>query len=320
MFKKGISKLLVIASLLLLPSFAASCSSEASGPKATQPTSTEATAVNPGANEGAPIKFKDPVFEKLLKAELKKDSITSKDLDTFTRIIIGGDHFISLSGGPVPEKSIALFFGEEVELEGVRYKGFGTMKSLEDLSNFKNLTVLNVTLQPEIDYSTIPAETISKLQRVFLTQSKIKDISFLSGATKMFSLSLSSNEIEDLSPLKSCTELLYIGGNSNKVQDLSPLSGLTKLKSITFYENQIKDLTPLSGLTNLESLELYSNVVEDLTPLAGLSNLKELELINNKVKDVSPLKGFKSFESLRLNGNPIENINELDHIENLEFK
>lgn len=266
---------------------------------------------------GTPIEYSDPVFGELLKAELKKDTLTQEDLDKFTRITIGGDHFISLSGGDIPEKSIVLLFGTEVELDGVGYKGYGTMTSLEDLKYFRNLEKLQITLQPDIDYSTLPQEILSKLRMISITQSQLKSIDFLRGATSMFSLNLAFQEVQDLSPLAECKALVYLSGRGNPIEDLSPLAGLPKLKSISLYSGQIKDLTPLSGLTSLETLELYDNQVEDLTPLSTLSQLKELELIDNNIKDVSPLKGLTNLESLRLDGNPIENIDVLSHMENL---
>ncbi len=266
---------------------------------------------------GTPIEYSDPVFGELLKAELKKDTITQEDLDKYTRITIGGDHFISLSGGDIPEKSIILFFGTEVELEGMRYKGYGTMISLEDLKHFRNLEKLQITLQPDIDYSTLPQEVLSKLRMVSITQSQLKNIDFLRDATSMFSLNLAFGEVQDLSPLSECKELVHLSGSDNPIEDLSPLAGLSKLKRISLYSGQIKDLTPLAALTALETLELYNNQVEDLTPLSALTNLKELELIDNNIKDVSPLKGLTNLESLRLDGNPIENIDVLSHMENL---
>jgi len=269
---------------------------------------------------GAPIEYSDPVFGELLKTELNKDAITPEDLDKFTRITIGGDHFISLSGGDIPEKSIILYFGTEVEYEGVRYKGFGTMTSLEDLKHFRNLEKLQITLQPGIDYSTLPQEVLAKLRTISISQSQLKNIDFLKGAASMFSLNLAFGEVQDLSPLAACTELVTLSGSENPIDDLSPLTGLTKLKIISLYSSQIKDLTPLSGLTALETLGLYNNQVEDLTPLSALTNLKELELIDNNIKDVSPLKDLTNLESLRLDGNPIENIDVLSHMENLVLK
>ena len=149
-----------------------------------------ATAAKP-SNGTNPVSFVDPVFEKLLKAELKKESIFPADLEPYTNLKIGGDHFLILAGKDVPEKSIVLLFGTDVELEGKRYTGFGTIKSLADLAHFPNVTTLHVTLQPELDYSTIPAEFKKRLRSAHFTQSKIKDIGFLNGIQAPFNLTLS---------------------------------------------------------------------------------------------------------------------------------
>lgn len=313
---KQIKSKLAILILILLVITGCSCEKEPQSPNNTIETPT-----TPGNEKNEqPIIFSEPIFEELLKKELKKETIYPKDLEIFTNMIIGGDHFISLSGNGIPEKSIVLLFGTEVEIEGQRYKGYGKMKSLADLASFPNLTQLQVTLQPEMDYQTIPSEVLSKLRSVHISQSKLTEIDFLQGATQLISLSLSINDITDLSPLKDLSELMYVSASGNKVADLSPLSNLKKLKRISFYENQISDLSPLKSLENLEALELYNNQVKDLSPLTNLKSLKVLELINNKVEDVSPLKGFESFESLRLSGNPITNIEELNHIKNLDFQ
>lgn len=266
------------------------------------------------------LRFHDPVFEKLLKAALNKDSIYPDDLSTYTRMLIGGDHFISLMDPTTPEKNLVLLFGTDIEYDGQRYKGFGTMESLADLANFSKLIDLTITLQPNIDYATLPQNILSQLKLISISQSQTKDISFLAGATSMIRLSLSFGDVSDLTPLKNCKELIYLYGSHNPIEDLSPLANLPKLKSLSFSEANIRDLTPLATISTLESIGFYASKIEDLSPLAGLKNLRELSLIDNNIKDASPLKGFSQFETLNLKGNPIENIEVLDHIKNLKFK
>ncbi len=267
-----------------------------------------------------PIVYTEQIFGELLEAELQKENITQKDLDKYTQIMIGGDHFISLAGPEIPEKDLALFFGTDVELDGVRYKGFGTMKSLEDLKYFRNLEQLTVTLQPELDYTTIPSEILSRLKLISISQSKLKDISFLRGATSLISLRLSFGEVEDLSPLSECTNLMYLSGSENPIKDLSPIKNLTKLKSISLPDGQISDLTPLAGLINLESVGFNNNQIVDLSPLINLTLLEEVALIDNQVKDVSPLKDLPNLEKVRLKGNPVENIEVLENIADVQFE
>lgn len=282
------------------------------------PAPMSSTTANTAAEE--PIVYSEPIFGKLLEAELKKENITQKDLDIYTQIIIGGDHFISLAGPEIPAKNLVLLFGTDVELDGVRYKGFGTMKSLDDLKNFRNLEQLTVSLQPELDFTTIPSDTLSRIRLASLSQSKLKDISFLRGATSLISLSLPFGEVEDLSPLSECTNLMYLSGSHNPIQDLTPLTNLAKLKSISLPEGFISDLTPLAGLTELESVGFYKNQIKDLSPLGNLTKLQEVALIDNQVRDVSPLKDLPNLKKVRLKGNPIENIEVLQHIADVQFE
>ncbi|HZJ74988.1 MAG TPA: leucine-rich repeat domain-containing protein, partial [Clostridia bacterium] len=251
------------------------------------------------------VVFKDAIFEKLIKEELQKDTIYTDDLSDIKGIQILADKYIFLSGSGRPEKDITLYGDDTFEYEEQKYTGFGTIKTLDDLKNFPALTVLKVFLQPETDYSTIPS--IEKLERITISQSKLKDITFLSNAVNIASLTLSTNNISDISALGSCTKLTFLSVDFNDVSDITVLSKLTQLKRISFYSNKISDLSPLKDLTSLEDIALYNNKIQDISALSGLTNLKKIELINNKIEDVSPLKDFSSFEELRLSGNPIKN-------------
>jgi len=275
---------------------------------------------SPSPSEDAPVVFSNSFFEEKIKEELGKDTVLQKDLDTITGFAVSADEFIFLWGEGRSQKSIIHFYEDEFEYEGVRYKGYGTLTSLEDLKHFKNLKTLAITLQPDIDYATLPEEVLKNLTTLWIYQSKVSDISFLTKAENLGVLRVNTNNVTDLTPVKDLKNLKRLIVDWNAVEDLTPLTGLTGLIEFSAYGNKIKDLSPLSGLTNLETLSLYDNEVENLEPLTTLTNLKELELISNNIKDVSPLKDFTSFESLRLNGNPIENIELLSHIEALEFQ
>lgn len=267
-------------------------------------------------NEEA-IVFKDPVFGELLKKELGKDKIYPSDLSDVSGVQISADKFLHLSGGGRPDKSIIHFYEDTFEFEGVKYKGYGTMRSLEDLVHFPSLTALRITLQPEIDYSTIPS--IEKLSTIFVYQSKLNDISFISRASSLRILTLNTNDISDVSPIASCTSLTHLSLDNSVITDISSLSDLKELKYLSLRGNKISDISVLENFTKLEEINLYNNKIKNISSLAKLSNLKSVEMIDNQIEDVSPLKNFTSFEELRLTGNPIKNIKLLEHIENLEF-
>ncbi|MCR6492475.1 leucine-rich repeat domain-containing protein [Cellulomonas sp. P24] len=296
-------------------------SSSTSGGAGASPGGATSTAAAQGraadATDRNPITFADPVFERLLKAELGKDEIAPADLVGYTRVNIAADQFLLLSGNGRSPGSIVHFGEDAFEYDGQRYTGFGTMTTLADLAYFPDLTNLLVTLQPGIDYSTIPV--LDRLTLLNIMQSQLTDIGFASAGTKLNNVSLDTNAITDLGPLASCTSLTRLDINYNQVGDLTPLAGLTKLTSLRAYGNQISDISALARLTALKRIGFYGNQISDITVLASLPNLTEVELINNRVEDVSPLAGFTSFERLALTGNPVRNLEVLGHIENLEF-
>jgi Leucine-rich repeat (LRR) protein len=235
---------LILLTLLLTLIFAigCSCSTESNqNPSTENPVSEESGTENEG-NEDAdasvdpsaedeepaetpsdnePVVFEEPVFLELIKKELGKEEIYPSDLEKYINIKITADEFIFLSAAGETEKSIIHFNEDAFEYEDVRYEGFGTLRSLADLKHFKNLDKLYITLQPEIDYDTLP-ENVLKTVRIFnLYQSQVEDIGFLEKFENLISLNLNTNNISDLSPLKDKTALIYLYFNWNTVEDLS---------------------------------------------------------------------------------------------------
>ena len=337
MFRKRHCSLLPALAVILMLVFTSGCASSGAEPQnsstdaaqAEEPATTGQNNDNSTAEESDevedpaaaedPVEFEDPVFFELIKKELGKEEIHPEDLAGYTSIKIAADEFVFLAAGGEDEKSIIHFNENAFEYDGVRYEGFGTMKSLADLKYFTSLDKIYITLQPEIDYSTIPEEISKKVRIVLIYQSRVEDIGFLEKFENLISLTLNTNNIKDLSPLEGKDKILWLNFDWNGVQDLTPVASLTALKAISAYSNQISDLTALSGLPNLEDIELYNNLIKDISPLKEIKTLKVLELINNQIEDVSPLSEFEAFEELRLTGNPITNIEVLSHITNLEF-
>lgn len=309
--KKGALLVLLLLLLVFILLFAVKCAKDSESPKDPGTVGNQ----DPGDKEA--LKFADPVFEELLKAELGKEEIYPADLAGISGVRIAADKFMFLSGKGRPSKSIILYEKDTFEYEGQKYTGYGTMKSLEDLQYFPDLTALHVTLQPGVDYSTIPEDL--KLGQLTITQSQLTDLGFLQKVPGLVSLNLNTNDIGDISILKELPELKYLSLNFNQISDLQALVELLKLEELTAYDNQIVDITPLAELKNLTEIGFYNNAIKDITVLQGLTNLKTVELINNQIEDVSPLKDFTAFERLALTGNPVTNIELLDHIANLEF-
>ena len=112
-------------------------------------------------------------------------------------------------------------------------------------------------------------------------------------------LEASETGIRNLTGLEGATNLIDLGLWKNSVKDLSPLAGLTNLTGLYLGVNSAPDLSPLAELTNLESLFLDSNGISNLSPLAGLTKLTRLAVNNNSVSDLSPLAGLTNLKWMR---------------------
>lgn len=269
---------------------------------------------NTNKNE-EPITFKDPVFEQMITKELNKSKIYPSDLEGYSGILIAADRLMSFSGKGKDSETVILYGFDTFEHNGVRYTEYGTMKSLEDLSNFPNLTRIHIYLQPEIDFGTIPNK--KNIYNLCLEQSKINDLTFLEGYSKLLYLSLGSNEIVNLNGIQNLITLKNISFNSNNIVDITLLSNLTNVEELDLTYNKVVDVRPLTNMTKLEYLSLYENGISNIEPLASITSLKELYLNNNNITDISPLEAFTSFDSLNVSGNPIQNIEKVNHIQNV---
>ena len=148
-------------------------------------------------------------------------------------------------------------------------------------------------------------EFATNLTSLFLYDGSIRDLAPLAGLAQLTELGLSSNQIVDLTPLAGLTNLTSLSLDFNDITDLAPLAGLAQLTGLGLSSNQIVDLTPLAGLTNLTSLSLDFNDITDLAPLAGLAQLTRLDLNDNFIRDLAPLAGLAQLTGLGLSSNQI---------------
>jgi internalin A len=152
------------------------------------------------------------------------------------------------------------------------------IKSIAELSYFKNLTVLSFDFQ------------------------EISDISPLSGLTKLEKVSFNGNKVSDISALSGLNKLTHLDFFGNQVTDISALSGKTAMQAMSIFSNEISDISPLAGMTDLNMLRMENNQVSDIKVLSGLTSLRILMLAGNPVTDFSPVKdiypqlGEKDFE------------------------
>ncbi|WP_304057252.1 MucBP domain-containing protein [Levilactobacillus namurensis] len=125
----------------------------------------------------------------------------------------------------------------------------------EDMALLDRLFLSESYIDGETDYALDGLEYATNLTTLWLNNGlnspsgmyfgDVRDLTPLSGLTKLTELNIQNNSISDLTPLANLTNLTTLSASFNHISDFRPLQGLTNLKNIT-YGNQfiIKD-TPI---------------------------------------------------------------------------
>ena len=123
-----------------------------------------------------------------------------------------------------------------------------------------------------------PLKALTNLQQLTLDgelTTPDRDLSVLSGMSRLQSVTLSSIDIDTLHGIEGATQVkeLFLS-NYSGVQDLSPLSSLTSMRSLNLWVNGDVDLSPLANMKNLQELNLYGGEnVTDRSPIAHVPNV-----------------------------------------------
>ena len=189
--------------------------------------------------------------------------------------------------------------------------------SIEGAQHLINLQRLYLYNNQIIDIT--PLTGLSNLQGLYLYNNLISDISPLSSLSNLQTLNLRDNQISDLNPLSGLNNLQELLLESNQISDLSPLTNLSNLSQLDLDSNQISDLSPLSSLTALQELSLGLNQISDFSPLSGLTNLQDLWLPYSQISDLSPLSSLTALQNLYLRLNQISDLSPLSGLTNLQY-
>ena len=218
----------------------------------------------------------DPILKKLINKNLSSEradnqKITKKELESL----------------------------KELSLKDEKGKNILTTTSLKDTPEFKFIQTHGIK-------NLLGLENAVNLEKLYLNENEISDLSPIAKLNKLTKLSLIRNRISDLHPLSELTNLEYLDLYANKIEDISPLAKLTNLKHLDLHNNNdqtgdpvhptisggIKDISVVKNLTKLEMLSLGSNNISDITPIKNLTNIKDLVLGGNHISNYSGLEQY----------------------------
>ncbi|MBR4879535.1 MAG: TIR domain-containing protein [Clostridia bacterium] len=148
----------------------------------------------------------------------------------------------------------------------------------------------------DLDSLDIIAGQEENLTTLRISDTKVNDLSILSGFTNLNELEANNCNISDLSPLANCTEISVLKLNGNEIASLKPLENLTGLTKLRVANNKLTSLEGIEKAIELSEIEADGNEIESLDGLANTTLLRVVSLNNNKISDISILA--KSAETL----------------------
>ncbi len=284
----------------------------------------------------AAIQWVDPEVERLVREYLHKPSgdIMRSELDSIESAAI-------VANMPL---IVNVMIGDAVDWEKTKdgevyypagsntaYDQRSEIKTLEDFTNFRNISTLDVVYSELSDLGGL--KNLKNLWNFSVGYAPVSDLSPAEGLYHIENLSAYFCEITDLQPLSNLITMRYLTLAGNKIADLSPLSGLVRLEVLDLRDNQVENLEALAEISNLQELYLPENPLSDLSPIgslqsltrlsvnsagaadlsgiSGLKNLQVLEALDNGIEDLAPLSGLTGLQELNLNGNQITDLRPL---------
>ncbi|MGT2682012.1 pneumococcal-type histidine triad protein [Streptococcus porci] len=170
-----------------------------------------------------------------------------------------------------------------------------------------NLEVLGAGFTPIHDIT--PVLKFKKLKQLWLTNTGIKDYSFVKSLPNLEGLDISQNGVNDVSFLSQYKQLKTLALAGNQITDISILAELPQLQSLNLDHNKISNISSLTHLKHLQAVSLENNQITNLSALNGKEELTRLFVSNNPELDITSLQSEKLEELTAKNSN----------VTNLEF-
>src|ERR1041385_7261948 len=181
----------------------------------------------------------------------------------------------------------------------------GEFFDISELRGFHNLIQLTISQTPINGLGVIdsaPLASLTNLQELTLSGSKVKTIDALAGLVKLEKVNLGTTLIRDLSPLAKHQLLRFLEIRETEVSDLTALRTLPSLEELVISGRQVPDLGIAAGMGKLKKLTLIEQSPTDLTPIGELTQLEDLWIWGIPQFNIKPLGQLTHLRSLALQG------------------
>jgi internalin A len=182
------------------------------------------------------------------------------------------------------------------------------------------------------DFSVL--DELEKLLFVDLSETYVREVSFLANSHFLESLDLSNTRIKSIQGLKQLARIRQLDLTNTKISNLDALSlnknlsflnlnrchletfegvrNLNNIKILCLRDCGISSISFLEGCNNLNELHLQINGISDLDPISHLRSIELLDIEENAISDIRPLKNLTCIQILRIGKNPISSMDSLE--------
>lgn len=181
----------------------------------------------------------------------------------------------------------------------------GSLFQTHTYAAVKEVKIEDPVLEKEIraelkldDGTALDSTNIQKLTSLYPKgKEKIKSLKGLNAAYNLEKLFLPNQEITDISPLSNLYKLTFLALNNNQIQNACPIANLYALQKLVISNNQIEEVGCFSRLTGLTDLLASNNKIETIVPLSKLK-IGWLDVTNNPIVDIKPLVSMNKLHQI----------------------
>lgn len=205
------------------------------------------------------------------------------------------------------------------------YTGVSDFSWSQYVPNLENLDLFGDIYQSVIEEGKEKKEVVDgthlaelkKLKRLYLSELKIVDLSFINHLSEIEEFSVFRMSIDTMPNISLLENLTYVGISSSEFNDLTWMLELKQLEDLglDLQYNNLTDITNLANLEHIGSLNLSNNNISDIRPLANLKEFWTLNLRNNQIEKVDGLEQLVSAGEVDLSRNRITDIAGLRNLE-----
>jgi hypothetical protein len=155
----------------------------------------------------------------------------------------------------------------------------GEFTDISELSGFTHLTHLTIGQLPLNRFGTVdasPLSSLTNLEDLVLSSTRIRDIKFLENFKKLRKLIIGKTLVANSTPVSGLSLLEDLDIRGTRIEELKPINDDQSLKALMIGDEKIPSLGNLTKLSNFARLSIIGQHNLNLKPVGLLTQLESL--------------------------------------------